>query len=416
VHTFSLPHTHTSRSSTDGLSSPHLQPLALLLLLLLLLHSVSVVVAAAYGYLDCREISLFTQAETDDRRCLIARRRQDRATLQAVTTMQILKRLFVVQSVLTMAYFLQTIRAWTLNSPPLPLSAQRTHQREHRCSAPFLFEARRPSLLYATVQQQQQQQEQEQEQSAIYTEEDYDDEESTSVVDVSDLTTSEIKSRLLELLRIQSPTTPLTLYEYRAMEDYINALEKDYQPIQTLDFFNLALQGTWQWLFSTHHPLGRTHTVNPDTMCTYNLKSLEQTVDCQQMQGGIAHTVHWELDQNSNGTIDARGTFQVSGNYQITQGSRMAPLVQEETAPVLKLTPGSSLPSNVPALVQWLHRAIPSTLWLWSPLPEVNMSASTAMDVTYMDADLRIVRTTGHARWEGARDIFARVSQIDMAQ
>jgi hypothetical protein len=58
------------------------------------------------------------------------------------------------------------------------------------------------------------------------------------------------------------------------------------------------------------------------------------------------------------------------------------------------------LPSDIPALVGLLHRAMPREL--------VDPGNGHAVDTTYLDTDVRIIRYTG-PRYEGVRDIFVRV-------
>ena len=64
----------------------------------------------------------------------------------------------------------------------------------------------------------------------------------------------------------------------------------------------------------------------------------------------------------------------------------------------IHLALGSKVPPDVPALVGMIHRTMP--LELFDP-------SDHAMDTTYLDGELRIVRLTG-PRWEGVRHIFRR--------
>ena len=70
---------------------------------------------------------------------------------------------------------------------------------------------------------------------------------------------------------------------------------------------------------------------------------------------------------------------------------------------VLELATGSQVPSDVQALVGILHRAMPKELF--DP-------SDHAIDTTYLDADLRIVRYTG--KMEGVRDIFIRRGAFEL--
>ena len=71
---------------------------------------------------------------------------------------------------------------------------------------------------------------------------------------------------------------------------------------------------------------------------------------------------------------------------------------------VLNLAKGSKVPKDVPALVGMLHRAMPKELF--DP-------SEHAMDTTYLDGDLRIVRMAG-PRLEGVRDIYIRKGSIEI--
>ena len=65
---------------------------------------------------------------------------------------------------------------------------------------------------------------------------------------------------------------------------------------------------------------------------------------------------------------------------------------------------GSKIPDDVPGLVGLLHRAIPK---------EIFDPNDHALDTTYLDADLRIVRMTG-PNHEGVRNIFMRKGRFDL--
>lgn len=66
---------------------------------------------------------------------------------------------------------------------------------------------------------------------------------------------------------------------------------------------------------------------------------------------------------------------------------------------------GSAIPKDVPGLVGLLHRAIPT---------EIFDPNGHAMDTTYLDADLRIVRLTG-PNHEGVRNIFMRKGALEIS-
>ncbi len=69
---------------------------------------------------------------------------------------------------------------------------------------------------------------------------------------ITKMNPTQIKEKLLNLL----PRMTGTKDEFQLVEAYINALEHKFIPPQTLDFFNLAMVGEWQFLF-TSNQLGR---------------------------------------------------------------------------------------------------------------------------------------------------------------
>jgi PAP_fibrillin len=200
---------------------------------------------------------------------------------------------------------------------------------------------------------------------------------------------NEVKQELLALL----PRMTGQADEFRQVEQMVNALEAQYVPAQTLAFLNLAMQGSWQLLFSTN----LAGTPNP---LKFRLRELIQRIECRKLEGSITNTAVWDLaDENAN--FECTGDFSVQCSYTINQGARMVVAVTDH---ILRPATGSPIPANVPALVGLLHRAIPKELF--DP-------ADHAVDTTYLDADLRIVRYTG-PRLEGVRDIFIRQGALEI--
>ncbi len=70
----------------------------------------------------------------------------------------------------------------------------------------------------------------------------------------------------------------------------------------------------------------------------------------------------------------------------------------------IELSRGSAVPGDMQELVGLIHRAMPTELF---------DSSDLAMDTTYLDTDIRIVRFTG-ARHEGVRNIFMRKGLIEI--
>lgn len=198
----------------------------------------------------------------------------------------------------------------------------------------------------------------------------------------SEKTVLELKEMLLNLL----PRMTGTDEEFRTVEQLVNLLEDKYQPAQTLQFLNLVMQGEWQVLFSTN--LGG--TPNP---AKFRLRELYQKVECNGLEGNLTNMAIWDLAEDD--VFDATGLFSVDCSYKINQGARMVVDVNDH---VLEPARGSKIPSDVPALVGLLHRAMPKELF--DP-------SEHAVDTTYLDGDLRVVRFTG-PRLEGVRDIFIR--------
>jgi hypothetical protein len=176
------------------------------------------------------------------------------------------------------------------------------------------------------------------------------------------------------------------------VENYVNTLEDRYTPVQTLDFLNLAMCGDWQLLFSTNLAGSR----KPN----FRLRELYQRIEANNFNGTISNEATWDLAEDGS-TFDASGTFTVKCNYSINQGARMVVDLEDH---ILQLAKGSVLPKDVEALIGLLHRAIPKEMF------DPN---EHAMDTTYLDADLRIVRMTG-PRLEGVRDIFIRRGSMEV--
>lgn len=195
----------------------------------------------------------------------------------------------------------------------------------------------------------------------------------------------EVKEALLELI----PRMTGTEEEFRKVESYINALEDKFLPPQTLGFLNMAMAGDWQFLF-TSNQLGR-----PSSLL--RLTELVQTVGVQGLKGKLVNSATWALIEES-----AFGTFSSDLSYDINQGARIT--LDEDLDLRIELTKGSDVPSDPESLVGLIHRAMPTEMFDASEL---------ALDTTYVDTDLRIVRFTGK-RHEGVRNIFMRKGAFEI--
>jgi hypothetical protein len=172
----------------------------------------------------------------------------------------------------------------------------------------------------------------------------------------------ELKQELLDLL----PRLTGQAAEYRTVEQLVNALEShdEYVPPQTLPFFTLATQGSWQLLFSTQLWAGPS---NPrkfrlremmQIMHENDNNGMEKTTRSESLgattitiTGNVTNRVVWDWAQSELGVFDCTGTFSVECTSLMTpavSGSRMA---LNLTNHVLRLGPGSAVPDHVPELV-----------------------------------------------------------------
>lgn len=204
--------------------------------------------------------------------------------------------------------------------------------------------------------------------------------------------TLEIKAKLLDLL----PRMLGTPEDFRNVEAYVNALEARYTQVQTLGFLNLAMSGEWQLLFSTN--------LSGGPKPNFRLREMFQRVESKSsdsLKGTVANEVFWELAEEDELNFDASGTFTALCSYEINQGARMVMNLDEN---VLRLEKGSAVPKDVENLMALIHRAMPKEMF------DPN---DHAMDTTYLDADLRIVRMSG-SKFEGVRDIFIRRGSMEI--
>ena len=152
------------------------------------------------------------------------------------------------------------------------------------------------------------------------------------------------------------------------------------------------MSGEWQLLFSTN--------LSGLPKANFRLRDLYQRIEANDFNGTIVNEATWDLAQNHQSvspaaTFDASGTFSIKCSYSINQGARMVVELNEH---VIKLAKGSAVPKDAEGLVALLYKAIPTEMF------DPN---DHAMDTTYLDGDLRIVRMTG-PKFEAIRDIFIR--------
>ena len=212
-----------------------------------------------------------------------------------------------------------------------------------------------------------------------------EEKETDDIVEIEELTADEAKRELVDLIsRIQGSEE-----EYRAIQDLVNFLEAEYVAVQTLDFLNMAIAGDWQLLFSTNL-LGRPAR-------KLRLREMIQRVQPDKLNGTLTNIASWDYAETEQ--FDSSGNFSAVCTYSINQGARMVVDLKDHE---LRPAKGSSIPSDVPGLVGLLHRAMPKELF--DP-------SAHALDTTYLDADIRIVRLTG-PQHEGVRNIFMRKGSI----
>jgi PAP_fibrillin. len=216
-------------------------------------------------------------------------------------------------------------------------------------------------------------------------------------IDPMTMKAEDVKRLLLDLL----PSMTGTPEEFRLVETYVNALEEKYVPPQTLDFLNLAMAGEWQFLFTTNQ-LGR-----PSPFL--RMTELVQNVQVDGLNGMVVNQAIWNLAQQDDEvisptslTFDVHGIFQSKISYNINQGARMT--MKEDHDLTIQLGKGSKVPKDPQGLMGLIHRAMPT---------EMFDSSNLAMDTTYLDTDIRIVRFTG-SRHEGVRNIFMRKGVMEI--
>jgi hypothetical protein len=155
--------------------------------------------------------------------------------------------------------------------------------------------------------------------------------------------------------------------------------------------------GDWQLLFSTNLKSGGG---GGGPKPNFRLRELLQRIRSNQLGGDLTNVATWEFAEE-DGTFDMTGSFSVKCTYQIHQGARMECKLEDL---LLEPAKGSRIPSDVPSLVGMLHRSMPKEMF------DPNHHA---MDATYLDGNLKIVRLTGQ-HFEGVRNIFIRKGSIQL--
>lgn len=198
------------------------------------------------------------------------------------------------------------------------------------------------------------------------------------VKELKDLSSSELKDRLVSLLSRSTGKQE----ENDEISEIVNALESAYSPVQTVDFFNMAMAGDWQLLFSTNR-LGV-----PDAKL--RLRELIQRIqptDIKAKHGNLTNIASWALANNGM-HFDMYGTLSVKNEYELnSQGAaRMEVSLRNH---LIELGKGSkahkSVLNDIPDLLLTIRMAMPFELFDPNDM---------SMDTTYLDSDFRIVRFT----------------------
>jgi len=234
-----------------------------------------------------------------------------------------------------------------------------------------------------------------------------EDDKSSSDDNIISITAEEAKQQLLNLI----PKMTGTEEEYSLIQSYVNLLEEQYSPIQTIDFLNLAIMGEWQLLFSTN--------VMPIPRKNLRLRELIQNIQANEEErrnGTVVNSATWDYyaqddddedDSTNHQPFNTNGNFNIKCSYSINQGARMVlELNEHEVRPSKSSTSNKQIQSkDVPKLVGLLHRSIPA---------EIFDPNNHAADCTYLDADIRIVRMTGE-KHEGVRNIWMRKGSLEIS-
>lgn len=239
-----------------------------------------------------------------------------------------------------------------------------------------------------------------------------DDELSALDRELELLPLEQIKSRLLDLLTRMTGKSE----EHEELTSLINAIEAKYEPVLTIDFFNMAVSGDWQLLFSTN--------MLNSMSANLRLSEMIQRIEPNGMSGNVTNIAQW--DQRSDGVnFDISGTMNVHNTYTVgEQGAARMQMTLKNHA--MQLNKGSKKPdmNNLPTLVGMIQNAMPSELFDPNGL---------GLDTTFLDGNLRIVRITANLnensentdietvnealkkqKYDGVRNIFIRKGSVKL--
>jgi len=207
----------------------------------------------------------------------------------------------------------------------------------------------------------------------------------------------ELKTKLIKTILSMSQTNP-TQFKV-TVETCINTLEQKYIPPLTLDFFNMIMSGEWLFLLSTHDSQIRMNR-------RIRIMDLSQTMETHQLKGQVNHRASWNfLDDEEDEGSYTYGVFTSNTPYNIGQGSRISFGSQCDLS--LSISKGSKSPKDPQMLVAWIRKVLPTEMFDPSNL---------ALDTTFLDPDLRIIRFAGSTQYEGLRHVYIRRETLSKFQ
>jgi hypothetical protein len=212
-----------------------------------------------------------------------------------------------------------------------------------------------------------------------------------------------------ELVDLLSYLVASNRTQIQRVEDLINTLEGRYtNPILTVDFFEtIAIDPSWQLILSTSQLTTAVSQQNSTVVGAGGVSPRQFRLRGLTQQGNstaksLTTMAMWEYSEYANGIFDCSGSFAICSLYRMTPQSTRMDQFQMANQPVLRLQKGSKLPSDVPRIVQLLHRSMPAELLDMMTIHNV------IVDTTYVDAVMKIVRYSGPNQMEGIRNVFVR--------
>eukprot|EP00904_Undaria_pinnatifida_P001354 jgi/Undpi1/11219/HiC_scaffold_30.g13517.m1 len=156
---------------------------------------------------------------------------------------------------------------------------------------------------------------------------------------------SDAKHELLHLFSLSSAGKQLTANQEERAGLLLEMLEDNYTPIQTVAFFNLAVQGDWHLAY-TNSPM---KPVGP----RFEVSELYQRIEAGEgAEGNLTNVMVWRLLDE-----DLSGRFEVDCGYRLDPKGRMNVSVRDH-----RLLP-DKMPQDPQALVHLVQRAMPREMF-----------------------------------------------------